>query len=591
MFPKRCPLLRRSLVCVLALAGANCARAQIGQFDQVPVKPEDEAYIFTPEGFDREGQVMAADPHVAGTLKLLFRNKATGQPTPCRVNVVGPDGNYYHPKSNRFTPYSLTGEWPDKGYGNRRGKAPIQYFGRFFYTDGTAEVEVPPGQCRVEVWKGFEYHPERVTVDVSSRQTQAITIDLERSTSMAANGYYSGDSHLHLARSTEDDETTAFDLLEAEDVRFGSIHCYNLDTSSYTGIMDRQDYPQRRGLGKASLKTRGDYHIQSGQEYRSGVYGHLKLFERDSLVLADDTIDPNRWPVFGLLARETIDRGGYAFYAHGGYAQEIYADLVQGNVQGVELLQFGIYRGIGLEGWYRILNVGYRFPAEGASDYPPCRKFADCRTYVRIEGEPTFAGWYQGLAAGKSFFTTGPLLELAVRDELPGAVLSLASNELAAIPIRVRVRSPVAPISRLQIIANGKVVREMDFESTSHSQARKEVPEQKSGIRYGAGLLYTSLKLTGPTWIAARVYSTAPTGSPDAEAHTNPVYINVDGKRPYDPESLAWLRNRIEEQRAAHQKRNFDGNEKVVRYFQTSLDMLDVIQTAGGIVESSEEAK
>ena len=50
-------------------------------------------------------------------------------------------------------------------------------------------------------------------------------------------------------------------------------------------------------------------------------------------------------------------KGGYAFYAHGGYAQAIYADFVQGDVNGVELLQFGVYRGIELDDWYRILNM------------------------------------------------------------------------------------------------------------------------------------------------------------------------------------------------------------------------------------------
>ena len=49
---------------------------------------------------------------------------------------------------------------------------------------------------------------------------------------------------------------------------------------------------------------------------------------------------------------------------------------------GVELLQFGIYRGIGLEGWYHVLNAGFRFPVIAACDYPACRKLGDCRTYV-----------------------------------------------------------------------------------------------------------------------------------------------------------------------------------------------------------------
>ena len=62
--------------------------------------------------------------------------------------------------------------------------------------------------------------------------------------------------------------------------------------------------------------------------------------------------------------------------------QAIYADFVQKNVDAVELLQFGVYRGIELADWYHILNIGYRFPCVGASDYPACRKLGDCQTYV-----------------------------------------------------------------------------------------------------------------------------------------------------------------------------------------------------------------
>ena len=56
----------------------------------------------------------------------------------------------------------------------------------------------------------------------------------------------------------------------------------------------------------------------------------------------------------------------------------------------VELLQFGVYRGIELAGWYDILNIGYRFPCVGASDYPACRKLGDCQTYVSLERSSRF---------------------------------------------------------------------------------------------------------------------------------------------------------------------------------------------------------
>ena len=73
-------------------------------------------------------------------------DRATNRLTPCRINVVGADGNFYQPAENRLSPYSLTGQWPDTGKGNRQGKGPFRYLGRFFYTTGETEVAVPAGQ-------------------------------------------------------------------------------------------------------------------------------------------------------------------------------------------------------------------------------------------------------------------------------------------------------------------------------------------------------------------------------------------------------------------------------------------------------------
>ena len=36
--------------------------------------------------------------------------------------------------------------------------------------------------------------------------------------------------------------------------------------------------------------------------------------------------------------------------------------------------------------------------------------------------------------------------------------------------------------------------------------------------------------LNESSWIAARAFSKSPSGSPDAEAHTNPVYVHLNGR-------------------------------------------------------------
>jgi len=533
--------------------------AQPGQFDPAPVNPADEAYIFTPPGFDAEGKVAIATGPKTARLNITIVDSATGKPTLCRVNVVGADGNFYLPQDNPLAAFSLNDKWPDSLAGNRPSKAPIRYFGHFFYTPGEFSVDVPEGQVRIEVCKGFEYRPEVLTTRAADGTSHDLKLKITQTVPMAQQGWYSGDPHLHFIRATDADEKTIFDLLEAEDIRLGMVLAYN-ETNAYPGVMPELITPQLRGLGTKSIRKRGDYQIISGQEYRNVVFGHLNLFLRDSLVLEGSKLDPNLGPVFGTIGAETQQQGGYAFHAHGGYALEIWADLVQGATNGVELLQFGIYRGIGLDGWYRVLNTGFRFPGIAACDYPACRKLGDCRTYVHINGEPKFKDWMAGAAQGRSFMTTGPLVLLEVDGKLPGDIITTTGKAPRTVKARVRVHSETAPVTNVHLVVNGRVVSELKATAENGTGQWLELSE--------------SIDLSESSWIAARAFSTSPNGSADAEAHTNPVYVYLDGKPPYREADLDWLLARLDEQIAGHEARKNPEKIVPIEYFRRSREIL-----------------
>ena len=235
-----------------------------GEFDRREVSVEEESYIFTPQGRRQEGKLTVASGSRTARLKVRILDRQTGWPTFCRVNIVGVKGNYYAPQGNYLRPYGMKGEWPKTGMGNRRSKAPIRYLGRFFYSNGAFEVDVPEGPTRIEVWKGFEYRPLMRETELSAGQTKSVTLTLERALHMARHAYYGGDPHIHLRRKDDYDDKIIFDLMEAEDIRFASILCYNL-LDSYTGEMEHQESPQFRGLGPPSLRVRADYSIMSAQ--------------------------------------------------------------------------------------------------------------------------------------------------------------------------------------------------------------------------------------------------------------------------------------------------------------------------------------
>ena len=530
---------------------------------------DDEAIVMTPPGFGRPGVARTAAGGGSGRVKITVRDRATNRLAPCRINVVGPDGDFYQPAQNRLTTYSLTGQWPETGKGNRLGKGPFRYLGRFSYTTGEVEVVVPAGAVRVEVRKGFQYQPLERLVMVGAGETVRVGLELNRTTPMAAMGYYPGDPHLHFPRRDDADDETIFDLLEAEDIQFGSTLAYNEPPGPYTGLMETMAAPQLRGLGARSASRRGDTWIASGQEYRSATYGHLNLYWRDELVLAGRKTNADNWPLYGQLGDETMRAGGMAVYAHGGYSQAIHADFAQKHCSAVELLQFGVYRGIELAGWYDILNIGYRLPCVGASDYPACRNLGDCQTFVSMSEQTGFAGWLTGASEGRSFVTTGPLLLLEVDGSRPGEIIRLAGTGPHRVSAKVRVICHVAPVQKVQIIAGGNVVEEH---------------EVAPGEREGRWIEFErTFDLDRSSWIAARAFGTARSGAPDAEAHTNPVYVDIGEKAPYDRDSLDRLVAHLDQQMAVHRKRSFAEKARVLDYFQKSRDILLRIRQSGGL--------
>lgn len=522
-----------------------------------------EDAFHTPRGFKSAGvpaKITEGTAH--GVVNVAVTDKHTGQATCCRVCVIGADGNYYEPEQNPLSPWSLV------KLGNRRGKGPFRYVGWPFYTTGQFSVQVPVGQVKIEVFKGFEYSPVSESVSIQDGETRFVEIALSRSINIEDFGYVGGDTHIHLDRITDEDDERILDLMQAEDIRHGSILCMN-DPSTYSGRMDRQLWRQEKGLGAKSARRRGNYVITSGQEYRCETYGHICLLMHDRLVLDGLTVDPSRWPVFGLVGEETRSLGGFAFHAHGGYSQEILADFAQRTTDGVELLQFAEYRGIGLEGWYHILNAGFHFPAVGASDYPYCRFLGDCRTYVHKQAPQDPLEWTRGAAEGKSFITTGPMLLVKVSEHGPGAIVRLNGGHSRKIPVSVRVRCEVTPVSDVQLIVNGRIVDQAQIPA-----------EQQLGTWFNWEPV---TEFDQSSWVAVRAYSKGFQKLPDAEAHSNPVWLIFDEREPYQRESVEWLLTRLNQRIEELSRREFAEQEMALKYFEESRKRLLKLIDDGGL--------
>ena len=64
-------------------------------------------------------------------------------------------------------------------------------------TDGRFEIRVPPGSTRVTLERGFETDPVSVDLDLAPGAVTNITLSAGRFIDMQAEGWVSGDTHIH----------------------------------------------------------------------------------------------------------------------------------------------------------------------------------------------------------------------------------------------------------------------------------------------------------------------------------------------------------------------------------------------------------
>jgi hypothetical protein len=116
---------------------------------------------------------------------------ATGRPVPCRVHFRSPAGVPYQPHGHHNHVTQNLGSWHyDVGGDVRLGQR------SYAYIDGTCQGWLPRGEVMVDVARGFEYEPLRQTVRIEPGQRE-LTLRIGRVADLAAEGWWSGDSHVH----------------------------------------------------------------------------------------------------------------------------------------------------------------------------------------------------------------------------------------------------------------------------------------------------------------------------------------------------------------------------------------------------------
>jgi TolB protein len=481
---------------------------------------------------------------------------AAGQPVAANVFLTAADGRFYAPAGAFARQAESSGV-------------------HFFATSGSDTVTVPAGTVTVEAMKGYEYRPASAKVTVAADGTTAVMLRLERLENLPAEGWYSGDTHIH------DLHQGMFGLTHrglVQQLQASDLHItFDLIHMDGTRLMGRWGDL----TGRPSPLSTPNYILQYAEEFR-GSLGHMEL------IGIHHFITPLIAGAFGTAdAQPTLDyqyidaahaQGGMAGFphpyysvpttpalahpefdlkpaAHGFYAAPttpenagqnlIATDVALGRGDYYEVASMASEELASTGFYYKLLNCGFHLAAVGGTD-----NFGNAaldtwpgsdRTYVHVQGPLTVRNWLAGLKAGHTVASTAPLLSLSVGGREPGDTIRLSAGAPATLRVQADARS-IAPMERLEIIVNGQVaanaVAHVAASDPHHLRFDGEVAVPQGG------------------WVAARVIGPPSryVGDSYSFAQTSPVYVVRNGRPWVSAADAVFLAQSVENlwQREAH---------------------------------------
>jgi hypothetical protein len=485
------------------------------------------------------------------TVHLRVNDAATGQPTPVRVRLTGPDGTYYAP-FGRLSAFSA--DFPSLDIGGN-----VQIDDRkYAYIDGTCEVRLPADTIHVEVSKGPEFVPIERDIALGVGQ-MAIRLNLERRCDLRSEGWYAGDTGCyfispHAALLEGAGEGLAVvNLLALEHRRKGPALLPNL--LAFSGQ-------------QAALQT-PECAVVVNTLNQHAALGSLALLNSHRIVypLSSGAPGPDDWTLADWCDQCHRKGGLVVWTRHPGAALldgEIPADFILGKVDALEL------RGDETPEWYTLLDAGFKVALAGSGGKMSNRQaLGGCRTYARLKAGESFEykAWIEAVRAGRTVVTRGPLLQFTVNEQAPGATLNVAEGQ--TLGVRITVVNPRAG-DRVEVLHNGAVVSGFDLAGDATVTLESEVASGEGG------------------WLAARYLRREQRGpSPAMLAHTSPVYVQVAGRpRRVVPEAVTALQRYLERMLAwVAREGRFETDkqrEDLAGVFRAAQDVLQYGGSRGG---------
>lgn len=456
----------------------------------------------------RSGEPVASASRGRLELDIVDEN---ARPTTVRVGLYRDDG---------FAPLAGRDALPMRRFGESIRQLPLRFTpaawptpGRFvFYVDSRYSTELASGAYTLVISKGPEYRLIVREINIPDGGSADLDLALERWRDLPAGGWYSGDDHIHIARTDPSVDAAVLGYTRAEDV-----HVSNL---LQMGNVSTSHFPQY-AFGPSGHYSDGSYALVPGQESpRTSHRGH--------------TIGLNgkrfHWPgddyfLYDRSAEAIRADGGLFGYAHVALdafnvAWGLALDVPLGFVDFLEMLQMNSMNTGYL---YDFLNMGFRLLPSAGSDYPYIHVAGSERVYVKLDGEFSVPAWFEAWRTKRSFVSNGPIIEFTLNDDDTHNEFSVAKGQAVKISASAAVNPDYDVIDRLELVQQGNVV----------ASAERNGGDEPLVLDH-------TFNATTSSWLALRAF-----GRGSGKAHTAPVYVFVDGNtRFHDRETVKELADR-----------------------------------------------
>ncbi|HVU90175.1 MAG TPA: CehA/McbA family metallohydrolase [Pirellulales bacterium] len=379
-----------------------------------------------------------------------------------------------------------------KGVAQKVARMP--FWNDHFVFPGEVKLRLPRGNYTFELDHGPEYTDRKGYFTIEDNADDEQVIDLTRAVDMAAEGWWSGDLHIHRA------EKDIRLLMEAEDLHVAPLITWWNEKNAWKGkplpkepvvrfdgnrIYDLLGGEDERGGGALlffNLAAPMDF-SGAEREYPSSMKYLLAAREQGTAErpVWIDAEKPFWWDMPIWLASGKIDSIGLA-------NNHMQRDGMLTNEAWGKPRDRGRFRDPHGNGewseeiYYHVLNCGLRIPpsAGSASGVIP-NPVGYNRMYVWVDkDEFSYENWWEAFKAGRVIVTNGPLIRPFANNRLPGHVFKASAGEELQLEITLNLATRET-ISYMEIVKDGRVVQSVRLDEMAPTGHLPPVKFTESG--------------------------------------------------------------------------------------------------------------